>query len=73
MPWPCILEISQLDYYFLCRLLTGYSNLKHFLSNKLPLAVNVSLMDLYCEIYDGRQGRDMTTTIRGHSDVNGWL
>ena len=59
MSWPCISEISQLDYYFPCRLLTGYSNLKRFLSNDLPLAVKVSWMDLYCEIYDGRQGLEM--------------
>jgi len=59
MSWPCILEISELDCYFLCRLLTGYSNLKHFLSNDLPPSVKSSRMDLYYEAYDGRQGLEM--------------
>jgi len=32
----CILGISQLDYYYLCLVLTGYSKLKDFWSNDLP-------------------------------------
>lgn len=43
MSCPCILGIIQLDNHFLCRLLTGYSNLKDLWSNELPSVSGVSL------------------------------
>jgi hypothetical protein len=32
---PCIIGISHLNYHFLCRLLTGHTNLKDFWSSDL--------------------------------------
>jgi len=56
---PCILWISQLDYYFLCRLFTGYSKVKISGAMTFRTSLNVSWMDLFCEFYDGPQALEI--------------
>jgi hypothetical protein len=53
----CILWISQVDYYYLCWVIAGYSKLSGAMT--FHLSVKVSWMNLYCEFYDGWQGIKM--------------
>jgi hypothetical protein len=74
MSWPCILQISQSDYYFLCWLLTGYSDLKHFLNDDLsPVSETFLHGPLLWDLWRTARTRDVTTTLRGHSDPYGRL
>jgi hypothetical protein len=50
---PYISGISQTDYYFLFRLLTGYPKLKFSGAMTFSPSLQVSWMNLCCEFYDG--------------------
>jgi hypothetical protein len=70
----CILGISQLDYYYLCRLLTGYSKLKDFWSNDLPpLSEGFLNGPLLWVLWWMARNQDVCTTLSGHSNVYRWL
>ena len=69
---PCILGISQLDYYFLCRLLTGYSNFKVFWSNDFTYLSEVFLhRPLLCVSWRTTRTREVITSFSRHSKVYG--
>jgi len=71
---PCILWISQLDYYFLCRLLTGYSKLKDFWSKDLPHFTKYFLNGLLLWVlWRTVCTQVLCTALSRHSNVNGWL
>jgi hypothetical protein len=54
--FPCILGSSQPDNYFLCRLLTWYSEVKDFCSNDLSPLSEDFLNGPHCEFHDCQQG-----------------
>jgi hypothetical protein len=71
---PSILWISQLEYYFLCRLFTGYPKLKDFWNNDLPHFTKCFLNGpLLWVLWRTASTRDLCTALSRHSNVYGWL
>jgi hypothetical protein len=71
---PCILGISQLGYYFLCRFLMVYSNLQVFRSNDFLYLSEIFLNRPPLRVsWPMARARDMTTSLRRNSKVYVWL
>ena len=70
----CILGISQLDYYYLCWMITGYSKLKDFWSNDLPpLSEGFLNGPLLWVLWWMARNQDVCTALSHHSNVYRWL
>jgi hypothetical protein len=71
---PCIIGISHLHNHFLCRLLTGHTNLKDFWGSDLSSISEVFLNGPVLWVsWLMVRAWDVTTSLRCHSDVYGWL
>jgi hypothetical protein len=71
---PFILEISQPAYYFVCRLLTGYTSFKNVWSNDLLSLSEVFLMEpLLWVLWWMARTQDVCTTFGRHCNAHGWV
>jgi len=72
-PFLYILRNSQLDFHFLCRLLTGYSKLKDSWSNDLP-PLSEGLVNglLLWVLWQTARTRDVTVALSPYSNVYVW-
>ena len=70
----CILGKNQPDYYLLCRLITGYSNIEDLWSNDLPSLCQVFLNGhLLWALWRTTRTGDVTNGLCRHSIVYGWF